>query len=142
MESKESRHLRKHTGYGHIPSQHADTMNRFYMVHMNVYLNYHWPCGFAEITEDASNVVVNDREVEPGGTAGTIGLDVLIGHVVVLDFPAKRPQRGVELGASGPGGVCGERHRGGARMMQSPRPPTHNMMVLPGRKGPTAAMVG
>ena len=38
----------------------------------------------------ASNVVVNGQEVEPGGTAGTIGLDVLIGHVVVLDFPAQR----------------------------------------------------
>lgn len=34
--------------------------------------------------------MVNNQEVEPGATAGTIGLDVLIGQVVVLDFPAKR----------------------------------------------------
>ncbi|PYT25602.1 MAG: hypothetical protein DMG57_24870 [Acidobacteria bacterium] len=46
--------------------------------------------GLGGIMLPASNVVVNDQEVEPGGTAGTIGLDVLIGHVVVLDFPAKR----------------------------------------------------
>src|SRR5437016_13839456 len=46
--------------------------------------------GLGGIMLPASNVVVNDQEVEPGGTAGTSGRDVCRGHVVVLDFPAKR----------------------------------------------------
>jgi hypothetical protein len=53
VEGKNGAIVRKHMGYGHIPSQHADAINRFYMAHMNIYLNYHRPCGFAEITEDS-----------------------------------------------------------------------------------------
>lgn len=34
--------------------------------------------------------VHGDRVPEPGQTAGTIGLDVLIGKVVIIDFPGRR----------------------------------------------------
>jgi hypothetical protein len=44
--------IRKHIGYGHIASEHADQIQRFYTAHFNPYLNYHRPCGFAQIRCD------------------------------------------------------------------------------------------
>jgi hypothetical protein len=45
--------------------------------------------GVGGITLPAADVQVATN-FQNGGTAGTIGLDVLIGHVVILDFPARR----------------------------------------------------
>lgn len=53
VEGKNGAIVRKNLGYGHIPSQHADTINRFYMAHLNPYLNFHRPCGFAEVRQDS-----------------------------------------------------------------------------------------
>ena len=53
VEGKNGAIVRKYMTYGHIPSQHADAIQRFYMVHLNSYLNYHRPCGFAQIRTDA-----------------------------------------------------------------------------------------
>lgn len=53
VEGKNGAIVRKHMTYGHIPSQHADAIQRFYTAHFNVYLNYHRPCGFAQIHTDA-----------------------------------------------------------------------------------------
>jgi len=53
VEGKNGAIIRKHIGYGHIPSQHADALHRFYTKHLNPYLNYHRPCGFATVTLDA-----------------------------------------------------------------------------------------
>lgn len=53
VEGKNGAIVRKHLGYGHIPSEHADAINRFYMAYLNPYLNFHRPCGFAEVREDA-----------------------------------------------------------------------------------------
>jgi len=52
VEGKNGAIIRKHMGYGHISSQHADRIQRFYMAHLNPYLNYHRPCGFAQVTLD------------------------------------------------------------------------------------------
>jgi transposase InsO family protein len=53
VEGKNGAVIRKHLGYGHIASEHADRIQRFYMAHFNPYLNYHRPCGFAQVELDA-----------------------------------------------------------------------------------------
>jgi transposase InsO family protein len=53
VEGKNGAVVRKHMGYGHIPSQHAEQVDQFYRTHLNPYLNYHRPCGFATVTLDA-----------------------------------------------------------------------------------------
>jgi hypothetical protein len=40
-------------GYGHIPSEHAEAVQKFYTAQLNPYLNYHRPCGFATVRVDA-----------------------------------------------------------------------------------------
>jgi transposase InsO family protein len=52
VEGKNGAIIRKHLGYGHIASHHADLIQRFYMAHFNPYLNYHRPCGFAQVRLD------------------------------------------------------------------------------------------
>ena len=39
--------IRKHIGYGHIPAGHGEAVQKFYTAHLNPYLNFHRPCGFA-----------------------------------------------------------------------------------------------
>ena len=50
-EAKNGAVIRKHMGYGHIASAHAEAINAFYSNHFNPYLNFHRPCGLAEIVE-------------------------------------------------------------------------------------------
>ena len=52
VEGKNGAIIRKHLGYGHIPSEHADRIQRFYTAYFNPYLNYHRPCGFAQVRVD------------------------------------------------------------------------------------------
>jgi transposase InsO family protein len=52
VEGKNGAIIRKHMGYGHIASQHADPIQRFYTAQFNPYLNYHRPCGFAQLLRD------------------------------------------------------------------------------------------
>lgn len=44
--------VRKQIGYAHIPQKYAPLINQFYKGHLNPYLNYHRPCGYATIVED------------------------------------------------------------------------------------------
>jgi len=53
VESKNASVVRKHLGYGHIPSHHAQAVNAFLRDQLTPYLNYHRPCFFAEVTLDA-----------------------------------------------------------------------------------------
>jgi transposase InsO family protein len=53
VEGKNGAVIRKLIGYGHIPSQHAEAVQKFYAAHLNPYLNYHRPCGFATVSVDA-----------------------------------------------------------------------------------------
>lgn len=48
VEGKNGSIVRKHIGYQHIPQRYASLINEFYKNHLNVYLNYHRPSGFAE----------------------------------------------------------------------------------------------
>lgn len=51
-ESKNGSVVRKHMGYRHIPSRHAQAINSFYKRYFNTYVNYHRPCGFSTDTID------------------------------------------------------------------------------------------
>ena len=52
MEGKNGAVIRKLIGYGHIASQHAAALQEFYSEHLNPYLNFHRPCGFATVSLD------------------------------------------------------------------------------------------
>lgn len=47
VESKNGAVIRKFMGYSHIPKKHSISINGFYREHMDIYLNFHRPCGFA-----------------------------------------------------------------------------------------------
>lgn len=49
VEGKNGAVVRKHIGYGPIASQYAPEIQKFYTAHLNPYLNFHRPCGFATI---------------------------------------------------------------------------------------------
>ena len=51
-ECKNGAIIRKNMGYIHIPQKFAPDINQFYKNYLNIYLNYHRPCGFATITVD------------------------------------------------------------------------------------------
>src|SRR5213075_3297161 len=52
VEAKNGAVIRKHMGYGHIASAHAETIEAFYERHFNPYLNFHRPCAQPDITID------------------------------------------------------------------------------------------
>lgn len=52
VEGKNGSVIRKHMGYVHIAKKYSTFINRFYKEHFNVYLNYHRPCGFANVRTD------------------------------------------------------------------------------------------
>ncbi len=53
VEGKNGAVIRKHIGYGHIAAKHAEAVHKFYTTHLNPYLNFHRPCGFATVSLDA-----------------------------------------------------------------------------------------
>lgn len=52
VEGKNGAVVRKQIGYGPIASEHAEKLQRFYTAHLNPYLNFHRPCGYATVTTD------------------------------------------------------------------------------------------
>jgi transposase InsO family protein len=50
VETKNGWVIRKHIGYGHIASAHAEAFDEFYREHFNPYLNFHRPCAVPEMT--------------------------------------------------------------------------------------------
>lgn len=53
VEGKNGAIIRKHIGYGHIAGEHAEALQKYYTAHLNPYLNFHRPCGFATVSQDA-----------------------------------------------------------------------------------------
>jgi transposase InsO family protein/transposase len=53
VEAKNGAVIRKHMGYGHIESRHAEAVEEFFEKHMNPYLNFHRPCGVPEVITNA-----------------------------------------------------------------------------------------
>jgi hypothetical protein len=47
VEGKNGAIIRKQMGYIHIPQENAKIIDEFYQKYLNIYLNYHHPCGFA-----------------------------------------------------------------------------------------------
>ena len=52
-ETKNGWVIRKHMGYGHIASRHAEAFDQFYREQFNPYVNFHRPCGVPEVVTDA-----------------------------------------------------------------------------------------
>jgi transposase InsO family protein len=52
VEGKNGAIIRKHMGYGYIAAGHAAEVQQFYTRHLNPYLNFHRPCGFATVSLD------------------------------------------------------------------------------------------
>ena len=52
-ETKNGWVIRKHIGYGHIASEHAEAFDEFYRDHFNPYLNFHRPCGVPELVTNS-----------------------------------------------------------------------------------------
>ena len=52
VEGKNGSVIRKLLGHGPIPARHAEAIQKFYTAHLNPYLNFHRPCGFATIVVD------------------------------------------------------------------------------------------
>jgi IS30 family transposase len=52
-ESKNGAVVRKHMGYTHIAAPHAADIEAFYEEYFNPYLNFHRPCGVAELAVNA-----------------------------------------------------------------------------------------
>jgi len=53
VEAKNGAVIRKHMGYVHIAAPQAARVQLFYEEHLNDYLNFHRPCGQADVTTDA-----------------------------------------------------------------------------------------
>lgn len=53
VEAKNGAVIRKHLGYGHIRSEHAEAVEAFYERYFNPYLNFHRPCGVPEVRTNA-----------------------------------------------------------------------------------------
>jgi transposase InsO family protein len=51
-EAKNGAVIRKHMGYGHIASEHAEAIHSFYETEFNRYLNFHRPSAVPEIRTD------------------------------------------------------------------------------------------
>lgn len=51
-EGKNGSIVRKYIGYQFIPKSYAPALNQFYRDYLNIYLNYHRPCGYATIITD------------------------------------------------------------------------------------------
>jgi transposase InsO family protein len=52
VESKNGGVIRKHMGFDHIASEHAEPINEFYEEYFNPYLNFHRPCAVRELKKD------------------------------------------------------------------------------------------
>ena len=52
VESKNGAVIRKHMGFDHIASAHAEAIGNFYKDYFNPYLNFHRPCGVPEPKKD------------------------------------------------------------------------------------------
>lgn len=52
VEGKNGSVVRKHMGYGLFGAESVRPINDFYRQHLNPYLNFHRPCGFATVTTD------------------------------------------------------------------------------------------
>ena len=55
--------VRKFMGHGYIQKKHSRLINRFYREHMDEYLNFHRPCGFATEKIDGQGKIVKVYDI-------------------------------------------------------------------------------
>ncbi|MFH1457024.1 MAG: integrase [Patescibacteria group bacterium] len=53
VETKNGSIIRKYMGRNYIPQRLADNINDFYQDYLNIYLNYHRPCGYPTLITDS-----------------------------------------------------------------------------------------
>ena len=63
VESKNGAVIRKYMGFAHIPKKHSTLINTFYRDHMDVYLNFHRPCGFSTDKIDVRGKIVKKYDI-------------------------------------------------------------------------------
>lgn len=68
VEGKNGAVIRKLIGYGHIGGEHAEQLHDFYAAHLNPYLNFHRPCGFATVTLDSKGKRRRQYKIEDYAT--------------------------------------------------------------------------
>lgn len=54
VESKNGAIIRKHIGYSHIDTRHAEAMDQFHRQYLNPYINFHRPCAVPKIITEAN----------------------------------------------------------------------------------------
>ena len=64
VEGKNGAVVRKLIGYGYIAGEHAEAIGKFYGRHLNPYLNFHRPCGFATVSLDQRGKRRRDYKTE------------------------------------------------------------------------------
>jgi hypothetical protein len=67
VETKNGAVIRKYMGYAHIPREYSILINTFYREHMDIYLNFHRPCGFSTDKIDRRGKIVKkyDKYMTP-----------------------------------------------------------------------------
>jgi hypothetical protein len=63
VETKNGAVIRKYMGYAHIPKKYSRLINTFYREHMDVYLNFHRPCGFSTDTIDERGKIIKKYDI-------------------------------------------------------------------------------
>lgn len=59
VETKNGAVIRKHMGFDHIESKHAEPVNAFYENYLNPYVNFHRPCAVPEPTTNSKGKIVS-----------------------------------------------------------------------------------
>ena len=63
VEGKNNAIIRKHMGRNYIPKKCAAIINTFLTAYMNVYINFHRPCGFATDTVNGKGKIVKKYDI-------------------------------------------------------------------------------
>ena len=54
VEAKNGAVIRKHLGFAHIATEHAEKVNAFHRQHLNPYINFHRPCAVPQVVTETN----------------------------------------------------------------------------------------
>ena len=103
VEGKNGAVVRKLIGYGYIAGEHAEAIGKFYTRHLNPYLNFHRPCGFATVSLDERGKRRRQYKTEDYRTP--------LEKLKSLERAEQYLKAGSEPGGVGTRGAGDERHR-------------------------------
>jgi hypothetical protein len=101
VEGKNGAVVRKRIGYGYIAGERAEAIGKFYARHLNPYLNFHRPCGFATVSPDERGKRQRQYETE----------DYRTPYEKLKSRPEQYFKPGPSVGGVGTKGAGDERHR-------------------------------